>query len=298
MTQKILGISGRKQSGKNTTANFLIGLTMNGIGLIHGKFRITKKGQLHITDLWGDTDYEGIFDVQRNTPTMRDFCAERLDPYIKLYSFADLLKQGVCMDVLGLQYEQCYGTDDEKNEPTHLKWEDMPGMITNKKLFDAIYERCLGPEMEEDLQDIGFKMHYHEPGHMSGREVMQYVGTDIFRKMYSDVWADATVRRIQQDQSEMAIICDLRFPNEVMAIKNAGGKVMRLTRNPFGDQDAHESETALDKENFDWDQFDWIIDNASDTVEGQCELTYKALQPIEWCPSIYELTQEEYEKTL
>ena len=41
MEQKILGFAGRKQSGKNTCANLIIGLEMMSLGLTSG-FKITN----------------------------------------------------------------------------------------------------------------------------------------------------------------------------------------------------------------------------------------------------------------
>jgi len=277
MTQKILGISGRKQAGKNTVANFLIGLMMSSLGIVHHRFMIDKNGRLAIEDLYGDKRFEGIFDVQRNTPEMKQFREDALDPYIKLYSFADLLKQEVCVNILGLTWEQCYGGDDDKNSLTHLKWEDMPGITCDESYNDRAVQEVCGMMLNECLQ-------YHEPGQMTAREVLQYVGTDIFRKMYGNVWADATIKKVKEDGADLAIICDARFPNEVNTVQNAGGKVMRLARNPFNDQ--HASETALDPENFDWNTFDWIVDNKDMNIGQQNDAVYTPLAEIGWIPEI------------
>jgi hypothetical protein len=59
----------------------------------------------------------------------------------------------------------------------------------------------------------------------------------------------------------------------------AGGKVIRLTRvvNP---NDTHPSETALDRENFDWRKFDAVIDNHKMGIPQELEMTYQLLR--EW----------------
>ena len=44
---------------------------------------------------------------------------------IRTYSFADPLKQ-ICINLLGLSNEQCYGSDEDKNSLTSLRWEDIP----------------------------------------------------------------------------------------------------------------------------------------------------------------------------
>ncbi len=59
------------------------------------------------------------------------------------------------------------------------------------------------------------------------------------------------------------IITDVRFPNEVEAIKKVGGIIIRVNRRGMLDTDKHESETALD----DYDNFDGTIENNSD-IDG------------------------------
>jgi len=240
----ILGFSGRKQSGKNTCANLIIGWEMLGLG-ITSNFKLNENGQLWVSDIFGDSENnQGIFDVMNQAPVMKNFLAEHLDPFVKLYSFANLLKRNICMNVLGLSYEQCYGTDEQKNTKTEIT---APG--TNKKA--------------------------------TAREVMQFVGTDFFRQIYPNVWVDATIRKIEKDNPSLAIICDCRFPNEVEGIQKSGGRVIRLTKNSDC-PDAHESETALDKKNFDWKKFDKVLDNECITVGQQNEAIYNTMKEWGW----------------
>ena len=159
-------------------------------------------------------------------------CAEHLaskctgDNVCKLYNFADPLKRAVCMDVLGLTYTQCYGDDADKNTLTKCNLKGSP---------------------------------------MTAREVMQYVGTDIFRTMKHDVWSAATINRIEKDAPFLALVADCRFPNEVECIKKAGGWVVKLERNVYNS--SHASETALDHTYFSRDNFDLVIDNTNKTVQ-------------------------------
>ena len=41
----------------------------------------------------------------------------------KIYNFADPLKKDICINILGLTYEQCYGEDIDKNTVTEVEWE-------------------------------------------------------------------------------------------------------------------------------------------------------------------------------
>lgn len=154
-----------------------------------------------------------------------------------IYNFADPLKKDICINILGLTYDQCYGDDSKKNEITDIVW-------NNVKL--------------------------------TAREVMQFVGTDIFRKMKHNVWSSATINKIKQDAVDLAIIADCRFPNEVQAVKDAGGYVIKLTRNPYNSD--HESETALDENMYSKDNFDLIINNDNLSIEQQNKVVYQFLK--------------------
>lgn len=150
---------------------------------------------------------------------------------VRTYSFADLLKKNICVDILGLTDKQCWGGDQDKNSLTDLRWENMPGY--NGKLN----------------------------GYMTAREVMEYVGTKMFRKIKDNIWVEATIKDIKKDSPDVALLLDNRFPNEVDAVLEAGGYVIRLTRDPF--HSMAEPEAALDPNNYDWSKFSMIIDNHS-----------------------------------
>jgi hypothetical protein len=155
----------------------------------------------------------------------------------KIYNFADPLKTDICINILGLTYDQCYGEDIDKNTLTDITW--------NNKLLTA-------------------------------REVMQFVGTDIFRKLKTNVWSAATINTINREKHNLAIIADCRFPNEVSAVKDVGGLVIKLTRNPFhSDQD---SETALDEDKYDQSNFDLIIHNETISIVEQNRAILNFLQ--------------------
>lgn len=271
---KIVAFSGRKQAGKSTAGNFLFGLQMWSI--LHpesnepliSEFSIDDKGQLIVPVDFGPDKggiRNGVFNPNSRSPAVQVFLSEFVWPTVKTYSFADNLK-AVCSHLFGLTEEQLFGTNEQKNTPTKLIWKDMPSIPTTKKAKDKIVE--LGFNLSEDWTPDSF---------MTAREVMQYVGTEIFRKMYNNVWVDSTIKNIISDGSEVAIITDCRFPNEVEGVINAEGVVIRLTRAPFAGQDEHYSEVALDKENFDWTKFSSVIDNAEMDIKTQNENVFSEL---------------------
>jgi hypothetical protein len=216
--QKIIGLAGRKQSGKNTSFNCM--------------------------KLW-------IPDAQE-------------------FAFADPLKR-MCIDILGLEERQAYGSDADKNEQVpHLLWENFPVPVgIDGKVIDP-YRQYL-PELLYH-KEIELKK-----GPMTARQVLQYWGSEIFRRAYGDVWVDATLRKIRKSGCEFAVITDCRFPNELAAIQEAGGKVIKLTRNIFPN-DNHPSETAFDEDKFNQELFDAVLDNRLMDVSDQCESLYAILR--------------------
>lgn len=53
---------------------------------------------------------------------------------------------------------------------------------------------------------------------------MQFIGTDIIRKFYSDWHIDQLINEITLSDEEFIIIDDVRFPNEVEALQKSEGK--------------------------------------------------------------------------
>jgi hypothetical protein len=161
----ILAFSGRKQSGKSTSAEYVESL------------------------------YKNYF------PELN----------CKIYNFAYPLKKDICMNILGMTYDQCYGSDMDKNTLTDLSW---------------------GGEQ------------------LTARRAMEVIGTDIFRQLFNDVWVRATVLKIQQEKPSLAIIPDCRFPNEVETLLQYNANVVRLTLDPFHSLSNSESALDPDKYNW------------------------------------------------
>jgi len=192
---------------------------------------------------------------------------------VKIYSFADALKENVCMGMLGLSYNQCFGNDEQKNTPTPYKWENLPRQIK--------YDNKLGCEYAANGEVCNFIL---PTGYMTARNIMQVVGTDIFRKYFDkNIHVNATLNRINKDNPYMALISDVRFQTEIMAICASGGYNIRLTRNS-NSTDSHESETALDHlTEKDWDDHNGIIiDNKNLSVEEQSSLAISYVQGLEY----------------
>jgi hypothetical protein len=103
-------------------------------------------------------------------------------------------------------------------------------------------------------------------------DVLQYVGTEVFRKDDPYYWVNKLKTRIEQEQPELAIIPDVRFPEEAAYVKEQDGalvKVVRITAEgvPYIDPNRdpkHPSECALDN----YQGWDFIIMAADGEVNA------------------------------
>jgi len=240
MSQKILAISGRKRAGKTTCINFLHGYELQRNQVIE-KFLLDDRGQLSVNATFMDEKGEeiqqmGVLDLNNREPRFVQYCSMNVWPFVKAYNFADSLKS-IAINFFGLKYEQCYGSEKQKNTPSPIK-------------------------------------------DFTAREFLQYFGTDVCRSLKEDVWVDFCISQIQSEHSALALVGDCRFPDEVEAIQEAGGKVIRLTRAPH--EDSHVSEIALDT----YEGFDAVIDNQDMAIEEQSKELLNILSEWGWLTSI------------
>ena len=64
------------------------------------------------------------------------------------------------------------------------------------------------------------------------RWVLQYWGTEVIRKgFHDDMWVASLENRLRSGLDDI-VITDCRFPNEIKAIRGAGGQVVRIKRGP------------------------------------------------------------------
>ena len=104
------------------------------------------------------------------------------------------------------------------------------------------------------------------------REVLQIVGTELLREGFNkNVHVASTMANIKDKDN--VIITDMRFPNEMEAVKKKGGITIRVNRPcdicggsgyhkmscPVSKSGEHYSEIALDSA-----EFDYVVDNNSD----------------------------------
>jgi hypothetical protein len=97
------------------------------------------------------------------------------------------------------------------------------------------------------------------------RYALQWLGTDVMRQQFDqEIWVKNAKKRIEAEEGNV-VVTDVRFPNEIAAIKEWGGLLVRVERE-FDDRPGmavsetkHSSEIALD--NYDPDVWDFTLYN-------------------------------------
>lgn len=91
------------------------------------------------------------------------------------------------------------------------------------------------------------------PKHVTGRYLLQTLGTDWARKLITeDIWMLMLRERLVKDMKERGspmVVDDLRFTNEAQMIRELGGEVWELHRRKFEPaNDNHASEAGIPDE--------------------------------------------------
>ena len=115
----------------------------------------------------------------------------------------------------------------------------------------------------EQLEDGVLKNTMDHRYGITPRELLQYLGTDVLRKMYPNIWTDYGMRQYDEWNRNLTmkkytkgvVFSDVRFVNELDAIRAHGGYVIKIVRlnedgslyiDTPGATKNHASETSLD----------------------------------------------------
>ena len=163
----------------------------------------------------------------------------------EIRKFADALKDCVCR-IIGCTREQLEDREF-KERPLGEEWNlwRVSGYTGEEYIFNT---------QKEGIETFGG---YYRPvlQNLTPRKILQLLDTEAGRQIiHPNIWVNATFAGFDKSKDNI-IITDIRFPNELEAVKNRGGITIRLERGD-GDTGDHPSETALDNANF-----DFVVDN-------------------------------------
>jgi hypothetical protein len=149
-----------------------------------------------------------------------------------------------------------------------------------------------------DLYDKTGKERHNDFWGMTHREMLQQFGTETCRHHFrDDIWVKALEIRLRKSLKAgitKNIITDLRFLNEVEAVREWGGLIVHVTR-PFESGLTHEEQQhASEAELAGWGDWDWVIHNNGNLMdlEGAMD-NFNQIRPEAVCGEIWAVGKEE-----
>lgn len=161
-------------------------------------------------------------------------------------ALADPLKR-IARDVYDFTDDQLWGPSQSRNAPD--------------RRYPRPCKLCGGagdkvPSSQESMEPC-FGCHGEQVTYLTPREVLQKLGTEWGRECYPNTWVDLCIRTAKKllespdahysqrhgfwqeavddaSQIQGVAIPDVRFRNEMKAIKEAGGKIIRIVRTGAG----------------------------------------------------------------
>jgi hypothetical protein len=233
MTQIIM-FAGTKQSGKSTAAKYLAGKILQANKKIRF-FKVDEKsGNLLVNTYVNDNgevkEGVGVLDLYRQDYEFLKYASENIWPYIKIYSFAKCLKE-TTINVFGLNPQYIYGSDEDKQQFTMIRWNRIQNLLSNKRQEEI--EAKLVKDWNLSNKNEAWEKY------LTHRELLQEFGT-ICRAFDSDCWVNACFNQIKTEGYPYAIIDDCRYENEVDKGIKEEAHIALLGRQPY--QDTHMSE--------------------------------------------------------
>lgn len=267
----IIGISGKINSGKDTVGKIVQYLT-------------------YVEQMLGSKNYFYPIDVfleeLKNNPRLYD---DEAVPF-QIKKFADKLKDIVCL-LIGCSREQLENREFKEKE---LGEEWITYSVNDNNNSNKTW-KVVGDE-----NDIYKKYNVYSKNILTPRLLLQEIGTEVMRDIiHPNCWINSlftdykplnekvfgtylntkgSIAKKEEIIYSNWIITDMRFPNELEAIKDRDGITIRVNRPyqtvvgqgngnwaTFSDMQFHPSETALDNS-----EFDYEINNDS-TIEELIE---------------------------
>ena len=272
----LIAINGRKQSGKDTVGKIICYLT--------AQQRLYKEYS-HIENIEFDHSLEQFL----NNETPKSYL---YDDVFKIKKFADKLKDIICL-LIGCSRDQL---ENESFKSKELGEEWWYWYMELDGGYSPIILDYLTTTKKELKSYKGLELIKPTP-----RFLLQFIGTNLLRnQLHPEIWVNSLMSEykslygyhttdskinigglsipipaldIDKRVFPNWIITDLRFPNDMDAVKKKGGITIRVNRPcdicggsgyhkmscPVSKSGEHYSETAIDKS-----EFDYVVDNDSD----------------------------------
>ncbi len=267
----IIGISGKKQAGKDTVAKMIQYFThMDKLVEEDPEWRGYQN-----TNPFTYPDYQDwlLYGDDSNQP-----------PLWENKKFAHKVKEIAAIILGEPDFIEKWENDDDniyRDFPLSKEWDRIAVVETDyvisniRAYFNTVKEAEAYKIFHEQKMGYRKPLYIDKEVPLTRRILLQEIGTNLFRNtLHMNTWVNALmseykcscgddliVREVTHVLFEECkipnwIISDVRFPNEAEAIKNSAGLLLRIERETDS-KDIHPSETALDT----YRGFDWHINN-------------------------------------
>lgn len=229
-----IAISGKKQSGKDATANIIQCLTSPGYSPEH------------------DLSDKLLMD-----------CFIKNSPY-EIKKFADKLKDIICI-LINCTREQLE-LEEFKNQILGDEWNKYVLHYSNGTVSKPFFN--INDAIQKKQSSRYHKSASIEEIPMTVRWLLQNVGTEAMRNViHPNIWINATFSEFTNNSNW--IITDCRFTNELIKCKQNKFISIRINRDiPYNNEYSnHPSETELDNS-----PFDYVIDNNGTYYDLICQV--------------------------
>lgn len=224
----IIGICGREGAGKSTIAEYFC----NNIEY-KNKINMIKidNSLLYIISIIFGWDYYEIYNYYNNNK-INEFNKKDVIWNFNLSESIEIISK-ILNDFMDFKSSISYIPDFDQHIQNE-KYIEYSLSIPLKKIASVLvnfieieqkynYEILKGDNNYRDLRENiitdSFKI-----GKMTGRQTLEYIGTDIFRKVFdNDIWIKIFERDILSMSCSNIIIPDIRFENEKDIIEKLGG---------------------------------------------------------------------------
>lgn len=141
-----------------------------------------------------------------------------------------------------------------------------------RRLFRLSHAQVHGTVEQKETPDPRWTTPEHPEG-LTPRFILQRLGTEVGRTIHPDIWVYALLHHIDECTAGLDggivlrfALTDVRFPNEVAAIRaRAGGRIVKLVRTDYAVDTSiadHDSERLVDAI-----QADWTVEAPSGRVD-------------------------------
>jgi hypothetical protein len=248
MSTNLIGISGYIGSGKDTFARCIMLAMYNKVYKNKGEFNEPTTSALRSIEI-----------LSKERPIFTNNW--------QIKKFAGPLKEITCI-LIGCTMEQL---EDQKFKESTLgpEWDqEGPSVQTVGEWIEEQIKAGRTPRLTVSPTRLKVPI--------TVREFLQQLGTEAMRyNLHENVWVNALFSKYKVTKIEHSnyytedypkwIVTDMRFPNEMQAIKDHGGICIRLVRGQFPTS-KHSSETSLDNRN-DWDELVYNTGTLEDLYE-------------------------------